>query len=750
MPSVLSIALVAFQLGTSLAPAVPADAYLDEGARQLVERARNRRSAVEGRIERYTTVARSRISIGFHALRRDRSLYRCEAASRIQWVRGDTIRIDLLGAREAVPMFSREVRAGNHDCGEVFFDPTADRLAFALGGGMSLEDSSFLHHPLAEGSEQDYRFRSGETTTMRLPDGTVIRLLELEVLPRRSEPFLVRGSLWLEDRSYAVVRAVLRMARPFDYDRDARYFRDDDDNLDDDDDEVPRILRPIRGELRFITIEYGLWDQQWWLPRLIALEGEGEAAKLLKVPLRMERKYDSYDIVALPAGVAVPELPALPPDSVCGGGHDPAEESTEGDERRRRVEVSGEGEAPSRPGVVQVGCECVGDRCQVVVTRAAVDSMELVTSDLLPPSIFSAEDPIVTEGEMEELLSRVKDIASPPLALTPITWRIGLQGFDLVRYNRVEGLSLGAAANMEMGVASLDATVRLGLADLAPNFEVAATRRTALSRQRLAVYRRLDAVGPGEGMMGFGSSLAAFFLGRDDGDYYRSWGVELTREPSRTEDGLRWRLFGELQRPAEKQTDFNLPNAFGEQDFRPNFTAEEVEQVGAQLQLTGSLGADPTGWRAQAMASLLASTGSFSFAQPRLMLLGAAPLPFDLLGGLELNGGTTFGAAPVQSTYFLGGGRTVRGYEGSAAIGESFWTARAEIATSAPGARVVLFSDAGWAGDARDVELDPTLLSAGVGVSFLDGILRFDLARALREVRGNEGWRFEVQVDAGL
>src|SRR5690606_8469934 len=148
--------------------------------------------------------------------------------------------------------------------------------------------------------------------------------------------------------------------------------------------------------------------------------------------------------------------------------------------------------------------------------------------------------------------------------------------------------------------------------------------------------------------------------------------------------------------------------------------------------------------------SLLGSTGSFSFAQPQLTLRGAAPLPFDLLGGLELDGGTTFGTAPVQSHYFLGGGRTVRGYQGSAAIGESFWTARAEIATSAPGARVVLFSDAGWAGDAADVELDPILLSAGVGVSFLDGILRFDLARALREVQGSEGWRFEVQVDAGL
>jgi hypothetical protein len=69
------------------------------------------------------------------------------------------------------------------------------------------------------------------------------------------------------------------------------------------------------------------------------------------------------------------------------------------------------------------------------------------------------------------------------------------------------------------------------------------------------------------------------------------------------------------------------------------------------------------------------------------------------------------------------------------------------VAGAAPGARIVLFSDAGWAGDRDDVQLDPLLLSAGVGVSFLDGLVRLDLARALREPKG---WRLDLHLDAAL
>jgi hemolysin activation/secretion protein len=109
--------------------------------------------------------------------------------------------------------------------------------------------------------------------------------------------------------------------------------------------------------------------------------------------------------------------------------------------------------------------------------------------------------------------------------------------------------------------------------------------------------------------------------------------------------------------------------------------------------------------------------------------------------------GAAFGDVPVQSLWYLGGPATMRGYSGNAARGEAFWRGRAEIARAAPGARIVLFSDAGWAGPRDDVQLDPLLLSAGIGASFLDGLLRLDLAHALREPRG---WRFDIHLDGAL
>jgi hypothetical protein len=734
----IALALAALQAVAPQADSFP-DAYLDPGARALVAQARERRDLVEGRIERYRTVSRSRISIGLRALRRDRMFYRCEAVARVEWNRRDTIRVDLLAAREVVPLVTGQPKAGDGDCGGASFDPTADRLGMALGDGMTMGDSSFLKHPLGPGSERDYRFRSGSTTAMRLADGTMIRLRELEILPRRSEPFLVSGSLWLEDRTHAVVRAVMRLARAFDYDRD---YADTPRADDDDDDEVPGILRPLRADIRFVTIEYGLWDQQWWLPRLMAFEGDAQVGRLFGIPLKMERTYSDYEVEALAPGEPVPEIAGLPADSVC-----PRDEDENDDDPEHTVTVSAGSGGADVDHEHRHSCDCRDGFCRVVITTAAVDSVELVHSDLLPESIFDEGDAFITDREMRDILERVESGRRPPWRVSGIDWRTGFRGLDLVRYNRIEGLSLGAGANLDLGRAVVDGTVRVGVADLAPNFELAATRSGAVSRYRLGAYRSLEAVGPARRHMGIGGSLSALLLGRDDGDYYRAWGLELEREPVSSDRGVSWRVFGELQREARKKTDFHLAGKPGETTFRPNIVADPADQVGVDLRLHAGRGADPTGWRGRASAGLLASTGSYSFTQPMLTLAGAAPLPQGLLGSLEVNAGTTVGDAPLQSLFFLGGASTVRGYGGDAARGETFWTGRAEVGTVKPGVRLIAFSDLGWAGEQEAISIDPLLLSVGGGVSFLDGLLRIDLARPLR---GGSGWRMEMQVDAGL
>jgi hemolysin activation/secretion protein len=181
--------------------------------------------------------------------------------------------------------------------------------------------------------------------------------------------------------------------------------------------------------------------------------------------------------------------------------------------------------------------------------------------------------------------------------------------------------------------------------------------------------------------------------------------------------------------------------------FRPNLRAMDADQFGAALALRTSNGLNPVGFRWGAELSLTAETGTFDFARPGVTLRAATPLPFGLLVAAEVAGGTSTGAVPVQSTWFLGGPATLRGYDGGITNGDAFWRSRLELSTQLPAARVVLFSDAGWAGPRSNFEKGRPLIGAGAGASFLDGLVRFDIARALRSPTG---WRLDLYVSGSL
>jgi hypothetical protein len=730
----LATALLLLQASPDTTPPL-SSAYLDPAARVLVESARERRTGVEGSIRRYRTLAKSRISMGLHALSRDRLFFRCESAVRVDWRRGQGAVMEVLGSRQAVPLVSAKVNPDDDDCGDAVFDPADDRLGMVMSGLIG-SDSAFVRHPLAPGSERYYRFRSGDTTTIRLPDSRVIRLLELQLLPRESSPHLVSGSLWLDADSRAVVRAVLRLARPYDFVRDASPEEKED---------VPGFIPPLRGTLRFIAIEYGLIDQRWWLPRAVAVEGEGQVGGLARFPLKFEETYSEYEVEGAAPGTLPPLAPTVTFDCKRSGS---VNVGSEGGRVERESEPSKELEplvqAPAGKKV-KTGCQCDNGRCFQIDRILPTDSSLLVSSSYLPESIYDEGEGLMTDQEMRQILAQVSQGVPAPWQIVRPTVRLG--SLDLWRYNRVEGLSGGVRADLDLGRATADATFRLGFADLSPGAEVGLSRLSVSSRQRLAVFRRLDAVGADDRSLGLGGSLGALLFGRDDGDYYRALGAELERRPAASSDGLTWRAYFEHQSAARKHTDFSVPDLFGDASFRENIHADAADQAGAEITLRTSRGLDPAGWRGSAALSVRGEAGSYGFVRPGLRLLGTAPLPGSLVGSLEAAGGAAFGEVPVQSLWYLGGPATMRGYSGNAARGEAFWRGRAEIARAAPGARIVLFSDAGWAGPRDDVQLDPLLLSAGVGASFLDGLIRFDLAHALREPRG---WRFDIHLDGAL
>ena len=701
------LALVAAVAVQAVTPQDSGSAYLDPGARVLVREARLRRQTAAREILGYRVVAKERLSVGLRALRFDRLFYRRETAARISWHRDgpDTVTMD--GAREAIPIALSKVQVPDDlktESKDLAFDPANDRI------GSGLSDSSYVRHPLAANAERDYRFQSGDTTTITLPNGKTVRLYELRVIPRRDEFRLLAGSFWFEGDSFSVVRAVFRPARAFDLEQDA----DSDDDVND----IPGFLKPIRAEVRYITIEYALWDGRWWLPRLLAMDGVATMGSFIETPLKFERTYADYTVEG--------DTSHAPPPVVVA-----ADDS---------AKIACQGRA---------NCHCEEHRCRAVVVVVPTDTAALLASPMLPPSILDDGQALMTQSELRELGERLRLIPQAPWQPHKPTFNWGLGRAGLIRFNRVEGLSLGARTEWSLSRGTVDGTARVALSDGQPDVEIGFARATSDNRYRLALYRRLNGVDPAARSLGFGNSANALFLGRDDGDYFRAQGAELVVRPAGSSAQLfALRVFAEHQFAAPVRTDFSLPHVFHSSHvFRPGIAAQETDVAGMALGLKGSGNVGNKGARVGFDVSLDAAVGRFAFGRMALAGRAGTPLGAKLFGAVEAAAGTSAGTVPVQNLWYMGGPGTLRGYGGAAAVGPSFWRARAELANRLPAARLALFSDVAWAGPRDAFAASRPLVSAGVGASFLDGLLRVDLARALR---APTGWRLEIYSDAIL
>ncbi len=688
--------------------AAMATAYEDSTARELVRLAREHRGLFDASVFRYRALVRQRVSVGIRALRRDRLLFRRETAERVDWRRDGVTRIEVLGAREVVPVALPGVRIPDEldDWAESFVpEPGDDRLL------LSPDDNGFAWHPLVRNGESVYRYATGDTTVIRLPDGRSIRLVELRVTPRRRDIRLVTGSFWIEMNDHAIVQAVFRPSRDFDVERDLRTLDPDDDA---DAADIPGFLKPIRFEIRYITIEYGLWEMRWWMPRLMAFDGSLQLGAA-HFPLKLEVTYSDYDVEPDPLGL--PELPAL------------------------RLKMAGDPLARERKP--SWGYE-------VVVPD---DTASLLTSGYLPPSIYTQGQPLITQAEVRDLGERLGALPAAPweVGRPTVAWPWQVRG-GLLRYNRVEGLSAGARVDWDLGRLRLDLTGRIGTGDAVPRGELGVERPTMRRTWRLAGYRRLATSDPALHPLGLANSLGALLLGRDDGLYFAATGAELRLTPAVGEAHYELRLFAEHQAGAGSGTEFSLPHAFDDaREFAPLPPVTVADQVGVAASVGTSRGLDPNGFRWGAWLDVTAQLGTFDFIRPGITLSGGTPLPGHLVAATEVAAGTTLGfgdgpdPAPPQARWFLGGAPTLRGFAAGALAGSDFARARLEVANDFPGVRLALFSDAGWAGHRETFDRADIAVSAGVGASALDGLLRIDVARALQPI---QHWRADIYLDA--
>lgn len=710
------LALALLLLQTPPQEAATQQAYLDEGARELVAKAREYRDRVDRSITRYQTRVLERISLGVTVFRRERLMYRREIATRVDWHRDGVPEVEVEGAREVIPVAFRDMRVPEDVRDEVTshaFDPASSRFDITFAD----DSSEFFLHPLGRDAERHYRFRSGDTTRIRLQDGRTLVLAQLEVIPVVDDVHHLRGTIWIDTDSNAMVRGVFTLADEFRFARDAQVRRDGEE----EDEDLPGFLNAIRAELRYFTIEYGLWELRWWLPRIMALEGSASIGGLATFPLRYEIRYGPYTVEGdtTVGYLRRSELPEIDTDSAA--------------------------EACFERGY----CRCEDGQCRNFRVIVPEDTAALLTSERLPPTIWEPGETVMSPIDVESLEEALKT------SLPSAAWRIGRPslawgfGAGMVRYNRIEALSAGARGEIDFGRLQLAGEARLGVADLEPNAELHVLRPGFSTDLRLGAYRRLDTMNPETRPLGFGNSFNALFLGRDDGEYFRAAGLELDITPADPANRA-WelRLFAERQRHADVETDFSIPHIFdGDRRFRANRPADDADQVGAAAVLRYDRGLDPAGVRWGIQLDALGSTGNFDFARGALTTNLIFPVGGPVTASFEAAAGWSGGTVPVQGMWYLGGPGSVRGYTGAVEGGETFWRGRVELGYGMPGARLALFGDAGRAGPRELFDRAPSLIGVGAGGSFMDGLIRVDIARALRSPTG---WRLDLYLDGLL
>ncbi len=699
-------------------------AFTDPRAQTTLLRARAARVADDSALMGYDAKARERASVGMSLTRlgRERLLARYERVVRVQWRRDRGARVEVLGERTTAPMLGGggiDVELGSVP--SIPYFPGREPLWGSAMARMDIIDSDVVN-PLARGSEAYYTYESGDSLSFRIGGETLVSVRELRVRPRKPDWRVSVGSLWFDDASGRLVRAVYRMAEPMDI-----WTIEGEDGGEGCD--APRVIcaamNPMTATVSVVAIEYGLHEGRFWLPRLQTLDGAARVG-IMRVPFKLEQSF-TYDQVNGSNDFA-PVVIAVSDTSTS----DTAAVSARRAARTAPCEAGG-----SRERVVSRF-----ENTLAVSVRIPCDSLALSRSDELPESPYDPEEEIFSSSELDELKERALGLAAQAgFIRAPVVLTYGL---PMTRYNRVEGLSTGIAARQSLGSGyTAHAAVRLGLADLQPNAELALTRSNGRTDIGVGVYRRLAASNDWGDPLGFGNSVSALLLGRDEGFYYRSWGAELTRAPTDASGGIISRLFVEHHSDAATDVSFSLARALNGRRFGDNIDAENGTIGGVSLRRVGSRGLDPHGWRLLSDVRVEAAAGSFDYSRAAADITVSRGLGSRAAAALTLGGGASSGTLPVQRWWFLGGAHTVRGQSTATRAGDTYWLARGEIGSSFVLARPVVFADFGWAGDRADFSSPGTPISGvGVGASFLDGLVRFDIAKGIRPSRGLRGYMY--------
>lgn len=323
----------------TLNEAAIASAFASPEAQTILLRAREARERQDSALRSYQATFTQRISVGMGArkLGLEKLLFRGDNVATISWRRDVGVWVKPLGSRVTVPI-AREATGDIVDAVTIPYFPGRDQLWFPSSSSavtrIDVDDREIIH-PLARGAERWYRYETGDSVDIRLPDSRVIHLRELRITARKPEWKTFVGSFWFDIDGGQLVRAAYRMAAEMNIwsmsseeaARDAAESRElgpvrdsimrarlprelyEADSIrrakaaaaaKPGDDDVPgwvsATFQPARASLDAITVEYALYGGKFWLPRSHSATATVDLM-FMRIPFRMDEKftYESVD-----------------------------------------------------------------------------------------------------------------------------------------------------------------------------------------------------------------------------------------------------------------------------------------------------------------------------------------------------------------------------------------------------------------------------------------------------------------------
>jgi hypothetical protein len=748
-----------------LTDALRASAFKDAASKSLLLRARAARLQQDSLLASYdaTTYQRISVGLGVKLLGRERLAMRHEDASRVQWQRGVGAMVEVKGSRSVVPIVGKS--NGEVDMSGVSpipYYPGREQLPFFNGLTRDEVDDREFVHPIAEGAEAYYTYEIGDSVTMTLPDGKRLMLREIRIQARVPKWNVSVGSFWFDEATAHLVRAVYRTSASMDVWTEAAKQDDSTQNSGRrrssgtgrprNGDDVPilvkAIINPMKVDISAITVEYGLYNQRFWLPRAQALEGQAQAG-FLRVPVSVEQTYKYASVNELKEKLPI-KAPVRSPLAALRDSLDSAKTP-----QLERTKLLADARAVRAKALIadrDRQCAANGtytterlryDGNVTVMTLVPCDSAKLANAPELPGSIYDANEALFGTAERDDLVKALGFGLQAGWGPQLPTYDYGL---SQTRYNRVEGLSSGVRISSVLGEGYTVAIgARFGLADRQFNGDFTLSRTNGRSTIHGSVYRRLEASNDWGTPLSFGASLASLLYGRDEGAYYRTWGAEFGGTHPKF-GALEWKLFAEQQWTAPVNSRWTLFGGGNDSRFIANPPANTATEFGGALRLRSNYGLDPEGFRGSTDFRIEGAGGDFGYGRALGDFTVSHPLGSDLAGSLSASIGSSAGKVPAQRQFYLGGTQTIRGQTALTGVGDAFWMARAEIGAHSVAFRPIAFADLGWAGDRNQWKINGRPMSgAGVGASFLDGLLRIDLARGLYPAKQ---WRLDLYLES--